>query len=359
MARQEPAFARGVARGVAAFRGAALAWAGIGLVLQRDDLTHRWVAIGSLGAAGLVTAAATVVATRRGAIDRRVLAIEVAVGLSLLVLDGVVFEATREQSLAWAWPAAGIISVAVVAGLWAGLSVAALAALASFAGESILRGGADWSVSAASKSALYALAAFVAAAAADRLREAEAQISMARAREEVARTLHDGVLQTLAAIQRRSDDAELRSLALDQERELRSFLFGRDRVPTDIAIALRDACEHVARRHGLRPQVVLADDLPRLDVPVIAALVGAVQEALTNAAKHSNASNIVIYAEPDDDDGGVQCSVRDNGVGFDEGSVQMGEGMNRSIRARLAEVGGSVEIESSVGHGTEVRMWVP
>ena len=42
-----------------------------------------------------------------------------------------------------------------------------------------------------------------------RLREASTQISAARAREEMAATLHDGVLQTLAVIQRRSDDVEL------------------------------------------------------------------------------------------------------------------------------------------------------
>jgi len=360
MVNDPVAFDRGMARGIAAFRWAALVWAWVGLVLERHDLQRPWLAIVALVAATAVTAVATGFAARRsGAVlVPWFVIVELTVGFGLLLVDGVVFEATREQSLPWAWPAAGIISAAVLRGVWAGLGAAAVAAAASFVGEGLLRDSFDWSVSSASKSALFGLAAIAAGAVADRLREAETEISTVRAREEVARTLHDGVLQTLAVIQRRSDDDGLRTLAREQERDLRSFLFERDRLPADLRAALRAAGDTVAQRHSIDVQVVLADDLPEVNPTVASALVGAVQEALTNAAKHSGARRVVIFAEPGDGIDAVFCSVRDDGCGFDTDSVVTGEGLRRSIRGRIDDVGGRVEVDSTQGRGTEVRLWV-
>ena len=360
MVHDRLAFDRGMARGVAAFRWAALLWAWIGLILERDQLEHRWLAIAALSVASAVTAFATARAAREAAalFARWFVVLEVSVGLGLLLLDGVVYDSARQQSLPWAWPAAGIITAAVVWGTRGGLVAAGMAAVASFVGESILRDAVEWSVSAASKSALFALAAIAAGTVAARLREAEGEISTVRAREEVARTLHDGVLQTLAVIQRRSDDRELCDLARSQERDLRTFLFGRDRAVTDLAAAVRASVDLVARRDGIDVEVALADDLPQLPDASVRALAGAVQEAVTNAAKHSGAARVVVYAEPTSDERGVFCSVRDDGRGFDVAATGEGEGLRGSIRGRIADAGGRVEIDSSPGRGTEVRLWI-
>ena len=157
------------------------------------------------------------------------------------------------------------------------------------------------------------------------LRRAEHQISAARAREEVARTLHDGVLQTLAVVQRRADDPALARLAREQERELREYLFGtaagraaasrgrpRRRAPSAAAGRFEDT-------FGGRAQVVRRRrPAPRSTTHDVDALAGAVGEALTNAGKHGGARASPCIVEPADD-GGVFCSVKDDGSGFDTG----------------------------------------
>ena len=190
---------------------------------------------------------------------------------------------------------------------------------------------------------------------------AEAEISAARAREEVARTLHDGVLQTLAVVERRATDPALSRLAREQERELRDWLFGsaaHAEVVVDVATALRAAAVRYEDAFGGRAQVLVADDLPPLTPAAVAALTGAAGEALVNAGKHGRASKVQVYVEPDVD-GGVFCSVKDDGAGFDPASTAEGIGLSRSIRGRVAEVGGRVEIQSAPGDGTEVLLWLP
>jgi signal transduction histidine kinase len=87
------------------------------------------------------------------------------------------------------------------------------------------------------------------------------------------------------------------------------------------------------------------------------ALVGAVSEALTNAGKHGGAKTVTVFAEPTD--GTLFCSIKDDGSGFDTSATNDGVGISRSIRGRIVEVGGRVEIDGHPGRGAEVRCWVP
>jgi signal transduction histidine kinase len=215
-------------------------------------------------------------------------------------------------------------------------------------------------VSAVSSVVLYALAGLVAGFVTTRLREAERRISLAQAREEVARTLHDGVLQTLAVVQRRTADPDIVRLAHEQERELREFLVGaRGAVGGggDLGARLRAAAARYEDRYGGTARVVLAPDTPALPERTVDAVAGAVGEALANAGKHGAAGTVTVFAEPVD--GELFCSVKDDGAGFDPAATDEGTGLRRSVRGRIGEVGGRVEIDGRPGRGTEVRCWVP
>lgn len=194
--------------------------------------------------------------------------------------------------------------------------------------------------------------------------EAESELERERAarirseeRSEVAAHLHDSVLQTLALIQKGSTDAAgVRNLARVQERELRSWLLGAGQGTDSLVGSLERMCSDVERRFGVSVGLVAVGDR-RLD-DALRALLGAAGESITNAAKHSGAGEVAVYVECGGDP--VQIFVRDRGSGFDPGAVAGDRrGLVDSVRGRMERHGGSVEIDSEPGSGTEVRLTMP
>jgi signal transduction histidine kinase len=175
-------------------------------------------------------------------------------------------------------------------------------------------------------------------------------------RAEVGAHLHDSVLQTLALVQRRSEDpAEVAKLARRQERELRSWLAGSEARPGErLADALRAAAEQVEESHGAVVEAVVVGDAP-LDER-LEALVAATQEALTNAAKFaSDGGEVRLYAEIED--GAARVFVDDRGPGFDPDAIPADRrGVRESIIGRMQRHGGRAEIRSAPESGTEVEL---
>ncbi len=360
--RWDPALDRGLQSGLLAFRWIAGAWMVAILLVDREALGRPALAGVLVGAAVAVTIGHTVARWRDPYRTPRPaeVVVEVAVGATLSLADGAVWDADHSQSLGSAWPLAGVLSMGIVAGALPGIAAGAVVGLARL-GAQLIDSSVDWGedelVEAASTLMLYVLAGGISGYAATRLRKADRSVSLATARDEVAVDLHDGVLQTLAVVQRRSDDPELVTLARDQERRLRDYLFGA----TDhrgLEAALREEASSFEQVHHVRTSVVLGGELPALGPEPTEALVGAVQEALANAGKHAGASSVTIYAEPADDQG-VFCTVKDDGRGFDPGTVTEGVGLGRSIRDRVERVGGTATWRSTPGRGTEVRLEVP
>jgi signal transduction histidine kinase len=177
-------------------------------------------------------------------------------------------------------------------------------------------------------------------------------------RADVAAHLHDSVLQTLALIQKSAGDpATVARLARSQERDLRSWLFdaaGGD--PTTLDAALRALGAEVDETYGVPVEVVCVGDAPVSES--LRALVLATREAVVNAARHSGAAKVDVYAEASA--GTVEVFVRDRGVGFDPDAVAPDRhGLRDSIVERMARHGGSAEVRTTPGSGTEIRLHQP
>jgi len=364
---EEDALVRGLLAGLAGFRWVAWAWLATLLLLTRKQLDAPVLAVGLAGAALAVTVVATLVLRDDPGrlLSWPLLAVEVAVAVALSIGDGIAYAGPHPQSLGSAWPLAGILTAGIAYAGRGGAAAGVLVGAGRLAGSVLETAGGSWeddaTISALSTIVLYALAGGMAGFATGKLREAERRISVVQAREEVVRTLHDGVLQCLAVVQRRAGDPELARLARDQERDLREYLFGAGVAVGggDLGTRLRAAAALFEDRFGGSAQVVVDADVSVLGGKVLDALGGAVAEALANAGKHGGASRVTVYAGPDEERGGVLCSVKDDGSGFDPAAVVEGVGMRRSVRGRLAEVGGGVEVDGNPGHGAEVRLWVP
>ncbi|MCB0997805.1 MAG: PspC domain-containing protein [Acidimicrobiales bacterium] len=178
-------------------------------------------------------------------------------------------------------------------------------------------------------------------------------------REAMAAHLHDSVLQTLALIQRTADDPRRTiTLARQQERELRAWLYGAraSSSSTTLASSLRQVVHEVESAYDVQVDLVVVGDAPVGDA--VDALVAATREACINAAKHAGTTEVSVFAEVRD--GAAEVFVRDRGVGFDRATVAADRrGIAHSIEGRLDRVGGTAQVESAPGAGTEVQMRAP
>jgi signal transduction histidine kinase/phage shock protein PspC (stress-responsive transcriptional regulator) len=172
---------------------------------------------------------------------------------------------------------------------------------------------------------------------------------------DVAAHLHDSVLQTLALIQRKADDPRaVVALARAQERDLRAWLYEDPAAPTSsLRAALEEAAAEVETLHGVPVEVVLVGDAA-LDDGLVA-MVRASREAMLNAARHSGAPAVDVFAEVEGRQ--VDVFVRDRGSGFDPDAVPADRlGLKGSVIGRMTRHGGKATVRSAPGEGTEVHL---
>ncbi len=177
-------------------------------------------------------------------------------------------------------------------------------------------------------------------------------------RADVAAHLHDSVLQTLALIQKNAaDPGVVARLARSQERDLRSWLYaGESTDAATVAGALRAVAAEVEDAHGVSVDVVTVGD-GDLD-EALRPIVAATRESLSNAATHAGVGQVDVYAEITA--AAVEVYVRDRGRGFDPAQIAADRlGVRKSIVDRMDRHGGTAQVRSTPGEGTEVRLHLP
>jgi signal transduction histidine kinase len=189
-----------------------------------------------------------------------------------------------------------------------------------------------------------------------------------------ARELHDETLQDLASLKlklgaaRRSDDlATVRAVLDDVSEQLivgiqsLRHLIGELRPAVLDDAGLRPALEALISRSA-RPDLTLTAEIEldgiaeRLPREIEETVYRVVQEALTNIAKHAEATAASVTVRRRD--GIVELIVADDGVGIDLGETTSGYGL-LGMNERIDLVGGTLEIRPAPGGGTTVTATIP
>ncbi|GJI93474.1 hypothetical protein RugamoR57_01920 [Duganella caerulea] len=191
-------------------------------------------------------------------------------------------------------------------------------------------------------------------------------------RRRIARDLHDDMGQHLLAmtfdVAKLAQQHEALALPLAQvearlqtaTRSLRTIV--RDLRPEQLESGLQGAVqqqvEQFSRLSGIpcrleaEGEAFSAPTDERLDAAVYRIL----QEALSNIARHAQASEVCIGLCRVS--GSLSLTVRDNGIGLPDPPARRGCGL-RGIAQRVAEAGGRFDISSQPGHGTALTMSFP
>ena len=211
----------------------------------------------------------------------------------------------------------------------------------------------------------------------DRLLAKEAEV-----RASIARDLHDGPTQSVAAIAMNIEfvkkllrampervDSELTVLSeLVQKTsyDIRTLLFELRPLGLETQGLLATLQQYVSRFRdptgAMRLRLEAPSGVPRLPVEVEGAIFMIVQEAVNNARKHAHAPEVAIYLYQEEDQ--LVASVRDRGRGFNPALVESNYNTRGSLgllnmRERARLIGGECRIRSAEGEGTTVELRVP
>ena len=196
-------------------------------------------------------------------------------------------------------------------------------------------------------------------------------------RRRLSRQMHDGPAQALsnfilqAEIAMRLFDvdqtkakeelASVKSTASSTFQKVRDFIFElRPMMLDDLGLVptLTRYVETYKEQSGTEVRLITTGMEQRSESYIEVMVFRAIQELLSNIANHSQASQVII--QMDTSANGLRVSIEDNGKGFDVEKASENSGMGlKVIRDRVQLLGGTMEVHSSVGHGTHILFQIP
>lgn len=198
-------------------------------------------------------------------------------------------------------------------------------------------------------------------------------LTLAEARERMARELHDALNQSLFSLaltaraasrhldtdpdRAASELREITALTRQAMAELRALVEGLrtpDVARDGLVSAITSLAALLSRVHHIEVEVV-ADTEPNLDGATEHEVFRIVQEALTNAVRHAQASRVTVTLVNADN---LEVAVSDDGRGFDPSArAHRGRRLGlTSMRGRAEAIGGVLTITSASGEGSTVRL---
>lgn len=194
-------------------------------------------------------------------------------------------------------------------------------------------------------------------------------------RQKLARELHDSVSQAIFSISLQARTAQtllqrdptrveeplrhITSLSQAAMAEMRALIFElrpESLESEGLITALNKQASALSARHSIQVEAQLCDE-PPISLEQKQAVYRIAQEALHNTIKHARASQVNIKLECDEQS--LMLEVADNGLGFDPSGNFPGHLGLKSMRERAAKLGGTLQIESSRGQGTSLRLSIP
>jgi PAS domain S-box-containing protein len=207
-------------------------------------------------------------------------------------------------------------------------------------------------------------------------------VATLRERERLARELHDSIGQVLGYVNMQAQAAQkwaaagntvktvpilerLAEVAQDAHADVRESILGlRTGMASDwnFIRVLRQYLDHFQSSFGVATVLRLPEELRGdiLNSVVGVQVMRVIQEALTNARKHGGAHGVKVVFEQGD--GHIVISVADDGRGFSPADLNPEAGRHFGLmfmRERMAQIGGSVVIESQPGAGATIKLDVP